>query len=103
VTSGARLAAALGLLAAVTAGCECLRNTAEQEHANRRRECAREQPDVKLERVDTDGTIRFTYVVLHARDRVLACLEAAGRDGARLPSARDAVVAPSSARFAYRA
>jgi hypothetical protein len=62
-------------------------NTAEQEHANRRwRECTRQQQDVTLERVDTDGRIRFTYVVLHARDRMLACLEAAGRDRARLPT-----------------
>jgi hypothetical protein len=32
-----RFATALGLLAAVTAGCDYLRNTAEQELANRRR------------------------------------------------------------------
>lgn len=114
--TGSRLAAALGLLAPVTAGCDCLRNTAEQELANRRsRECARGPHDVTLERVDTDGRIRFTYVALHARDRMLACLEAAGRDSARLPppitsaqqvnsttrSAR-VVAAPSSAPIAYR-
>jgi hypothetical protein len=86
VTGGARLAAALGMLAAVVAGCDCLRNTAEQEHANRRwRQCTRQQQDVMLERVDTDGRIRFTYVALNARDRVLQCLEAAGRGGPRLP------------------
>jgi len=46
----------------------------------------REQHDVTLDRVDTDGRIRFTYVALHARDRMLACLEAARRVGARLPT-----------------
>jgi hypothetical protein len=86
VTDVSRLAAALGMLAAVAAGCDCLRNTAEQEHANRRwRQCTRQQQDVTLERVDTDGRIRFAYVALNARDRVLQCLEAAGRDGPRLP------------------
>ena len=54
MTGASRLAAALGLLAAVAAGCDCLRNTAEQEHANRRwRECTRERHDVTLDRVDT--------------------------------------------------
>ncbi|HEY7040104.1 MAG TPA: hypothetical protein VID28_14685 [Methylomirabilota bacterium] len=86
MTGISRLAAALSVVAAVAAGCDCLRNTAEQEHANRRwRECAGDQRDVTLERVDTDGRIRFTYVALHARDRVLECLEAAGRGGPRLP------------------
>jgi hypothetical protein len=86
VTGASHLAAALSLLVAVAAGCDCLRNTAEQEHANRRwKECSRDERDVVLERVDTDGRIRFTYVALHARDRVLACLEAAGRGGPGLP------------------
>ena len=35
--------------------------------------------------VDPDGRIRFTYVSLDERNRVLACLEAAGRDTERLP------------------
>jgi hypothetical protein len=87
VSDVSRLAAALGMLAAVAAGCDCLRDTPEQEHANRRwRVCTRDQRDVTLERVDTDGRIRFTYVAVHARDRVLECLETAGRDGARLPT-----------------
>jgi hypothetical protein len=37
--------------------------------------------------VDTDGRIRFTYVALNERDRVLQCLEAAGQSGSRLPEA----------------
>jgi hypothetical protein len=79
-------AAALLGLAAVGSGCEYFRDTAEQELANRRwRQCAEGLRDVKLNRVDTDGRIRFTYVALNERDRVLACLEVAGRDGARLP------------------
>ena len=40
---------------------------------------------MKLDRVDTDGRIRFTYVALNERDRMVACLEAAGRDGVELP------------------
>jgi hypothetical protein len=95
VTSAPRLAAALALVAAVATGCDCLRNTAEQEYANRRwRECTRQQQDVTLERVDTDGRIRFTYVALNARDRVLECLAAAaGRGGPRLPEPIAAAVA----------
>lgn len=84
-----RVAAALFLalaLAAAGAGCEYFRDTAEQEMANQRwRECAEGLRDVKLDRVDTDGRIRFTYVALNERDRVVTCLEAAGRDGPRLP------------------
>jgi hypothetical protein len=79
-------AAALLALAATEGGCDYFRDTPEQELANRRwRQCAEGLRDVKLERVDTDGRIRFSYVALNERDRVLACLEAAGRDGARLP------------------
>jgi hypothetical protein len=88
VTRGARLvpAAALLALAAAGTGCEYFRDTAEQELANHRwRQCAEGLRDVKLERVDTGGRIRFSYVALNERDRVLACLEAAGRDGVRLP------------------
>ncbi len=44
------------------------------------RQCAEGLRDVKLERVDTDWRIRFTWVALNERDRVLQCLEAAGRD-----------------------
>jgi hypothetical protein len=42
---------------------------------------------VKLDRVDTDGRLRFTYVALNERDRVLECLETAGREGPTLPEA----------------
>jgi hypothetical protein len=88
VSRGARLlpAAALLALAAVGTGCEYVRDTPEQELANRRwRQCLEGLRDVKLDRVDTDGRIRFTYVALYERDRMLGCLEAAGRVGARLP------------------
>ena len=90
MTRGARLgpAAALLALAMAGSGCECFRDTAEQELANRRwRECAGGVRDVKLERVDTDGRIRFSYVALADRNRVVACLEAAGADGRVLPEA----------------
>jgi hypothetical protein len=74
------------LLAAVGAGCEYFRDTPEQELANRRwRECAGGLHDVNLERVDVDGRIRFTYVTRNEADRVTECLQAAGRDGPRLP------------------
>jgi hypothetical protein len=79
-------AAALLGLAAVGSGCEYFRDTAEQELANRRwRQCAEGLRDVKLDRVDTDGRIRFSYVALNERDRMLTCLEAAGRAGPPLP------------------
>jgi len=42
---------------------------------------------VKLDRVDTDGRIRFSYGAMNERERVLQCLEAAGRSGPRLPEA----------------
>ena len=74
------------LLAAVGAGCEYFRNTPEQELANRRwRECTSGLHDVKLERVDVDGRIRFTYVALNERDTALACLAAAARVDHPLP------------------
>jgi hypothetical protein len=41
--------------------------------------------------VDTDGRIRFSYVALNERDRMLTCLEAAGRDGVKLPEPASAV------------
>jgi hypothetical protein len=87
VSALSRLAPAALLLAATAgAGCEYLRDTAEQTLANRRwRECAGELRDVKLERVDTDGRIRFSYVALNERNRVVECLAAAGRDGPPLP------------------
>ena len=74
------------VLAAAGTGCEYFRDTREQELASRRwRQCAEGLRDVRLERVDTDGRIRFTYAALNERDRMLGCLEAAGRDGVRLP------------------
>ena len=86
-------AALLGLTVAGT-GCEYFRDTPEQEIANRRwRQCAEGLRDINLDRVDTDGRIRFTYVALNERDRVLACLEATGRSGPRLPEATAAATA----------
>jgi len=85
VLGSAVAAVSLLALTVVGAGCEYFRDTAEQELANRRwRQCAEGLRDVKLDRVDIDGRIRFTYVALNERDRMLACLEAAGRDGAKL-------------------
>lgn len=81
-----RRAVAFLALALAGTGCEYFRDTPEQELAGRRwRQCAEGLRDVKLDRVDTDGRIRFTYVSMNERDRMLGCLEAAGRDGARLP------------------
>jgi hypothetical protein len=86
-------AALLGLAVAGT-GCEYFRDTPEQELANRRwRQCAEGLRDVKLDRVDTDGRIRFTYGAMNERERVLQCLEAAGRSGPQLPEAA-ALAAP---------
>ena len=80
------VAALAAAVAAAWTGCEYFRDTPEQELANRRwRECASALRDVKLDRVDTDGRIRFTYVSLNERNRLLECLEAAARDGTRLP------------------
>ena len=74
------------LLAAVGAGCEYFRNSPEQELANQRwTDCAAGLRDVKLDRVDTDGRIHFTYFALNERNRVLECIEAAERDAKRLP------------------
>jgi hypothetical protein len=85
--------ALLGLAVAGT-GCEYFRDTPEPELANRRwRQCAEGLRDVKLDQVDADGRIRFTYVALNERDRVLTCLEATGRSGPRLPEATAAATA----------
>ncbi len=84
----ARLTRAAVILAAAVAGagCEYFRDTPEQKLAGQRwRECAAPLRDVKLDRVDTDGRIRFTYVALHERNRAMECLEAAGRSGPPLP------------------
>ena len=88
MSGASRLALAVVLVAVAGTGCEYFRDTPEQELADRRwRQCADGMRDVKLERVDTDGRIRFTYGTLNERDRVLQCLEAAGRSGPRLPEA----------------
>jgi hypothetical protein len=39
----------------------------------------------QLDTVDPDGTIRFGYYLTPDRDRLLACLAAAGRGGQALP------------------
>jgi hypothetical protein len=79
-------AAVLAGMAIVTTGCDYLRDTTAQEVANRRfKACSAGTREVQLQRVDLDGRIRFTYVSLDERNRVLACLEAAGRDTDRLP------------------
>jgi hypothetical protein len=93
VTVGPRrtfVAAALAgaLIAGIVAGCEYFRDSPEQELAKGRwKECAAELRDVKLDRVDVDGRIRFTYVAGNERDRVLACLRSAGESGRPLPEA----------------
>jgi len=79
---------AAGIVAGIVAGCEYFRDSPEQTLAKGRwKECAAELRDVKLDRVDTDGRIRFTYVSGNERDRVLACLRAAGESGEPLPEA----------------
>jgi hypothetical protein len=76
------------LIAGFAAGCEYFKDSPEQELARRRwKECAAELRDVKLDRVDVDGRIRFTYVAGNERDRALACLRAAGETGRPLPEA----------------
>ena len=76
------------LIAGIAAGCEYFKDSPEQELARRRwKECAAELRDVKLDRVDVDGRIRFTYVAGNERDRALACLRAAGQTGRPLPEA----------------
>jgi len=69
VSGASRLALAVVLVAVAETGCEYFRDTPEQELADRRwRQCAEGLRDVKLERVDTDGCIRFTWVALDERD-----------------------------------
>lgn len=89
-------AVALVELAAARTGCEYFRDTPSLELANRRwRDCAADLHDVKLEREDTDGRIRFTYVALNERDRVIECLEAAaGAGGASLETRKNSSRAP---------
>ena len=101
MTDGLRraLGAALltgALLAGLAAGCEYFRDSPEQELANRRwKQCAAELRDVKLDRVDVDGRIRFTYVAGNERDRALECLSAAGRSGTALP---DPIASPMAGK-----
>ncbi len=86
-----RVAAVASML---TIGCEYFRDTPEQELANRRwRECTFGLRDVRLDRVDVDGRIRFTYYSGSERDRVLECLAAAGRLDRTLPEAIASLVA----------
>jgi hypothetical protein len=86
--------AALLALALAGTGCEYFRDTPEQELADRRwRRCAEGLLDVRLDRVDPDGRIRFVYGAMNERDRVLRCLEAATRDGQPLPEPRAEAVA----------
>ena len=79
-------ALAAAAIAGIVAGCEYFRDSPEQALAKGRwKECAAELRDVKLDRVDVDGRIRFTYVAGNERDRVLGCLSAAARAGTALP------------------
>jgi hypothetical protein len=79
-------ATTLLVLAVAATGCEYFRDTPEQELANQRwRRCAQGLRDLRLDRVDTDGRIRFTYGAMNERQRVLECLEEAGREGPQLP------------------
>ena len=79
---------AAAVIAGIVAGCEYFRDSPEQTLAKGRwKECAAELRDVKLDRVDVDGRIRFAYVAGNERDRVLACLRAAGESGRSLPEA----------------
>lgn len=82
----ARLALMMLALVVAGAGCEYFRDTPEQELARRHwRGCASELRDVKLDRVDTDGRLHFTYVSLNERNRVVECLAAAGQDRPPFP------------------
>ncbi len=93
--SRSRRAVTSALLVVVAgAGCEYFRDTPEQELAYRRwRECAQGLRDVKLDRVDTDGRIRFSYYSGYDRDRVLECLATAGRLDRTLPEAISSLAA----------
>jgi hypothetical protein len=81
--------ALLLLTAAAGTGCDYFRDSPEQEVANRRwRECTSGLHDVKLDRVDVDGRIRFSYSTLAGRNQVVACLkEAEAAGGTSLPEA----------------
>jgi hypothetical protein len=84
VLVGALLAGAL--VSGIVAGCEYFRDSPEQALAKERwKECAAELRDVKLDRVDVEGRIRFTYVAGNERDRVVACLRAAGESEGPVP------------------
>jgi len=88
VTRAPRLvgAAVLAALATSGTGCDYLRDTAAQKVAGRRfKACAAAVRDVRLDRIEPDGRIHFTYVSIDERDRLLRCLEEAGRDRERLP------------------
>ncbi len=81
-------ALAAAVIAGIVAGCEYFRDSPEQALAKERwKECAAELRDVKLDRVDVEGRIRFTYVAGNERDRVVACLRAAGESEGPLPEA----------------
>jgi hypothetical protein len=101
VIVGSRRALLAALLAAaaiagIVAGCEYFRDSPEQTLAKARwKECAAELRDVKLDRVDTDGRIHFTYVAGNERDRALACLRSAGGSGRPLP---EAVASPTAGK-----
>jgi hypothetical protein len=89
-------ALAAAVIAGIVAGCEYFRDSPEQELARRRwKECAAELRDLNLDRVDVDGRIRFTYVAGNERDRLLACLRAAGEAGRPLP---EAVASPAAGK-----
>lgn len=92
----AAILGAAALVSVVVAACEYFRDSPEQTLANRRwTECASGLRDVKLDRVDVDGRIRFTYTGMNERDAVLACLRAAGEAGLRLP---EAVASPTAGK-----
>jgi len=90
VSCASRLVPAFVLVAvpAVVTGCEYFRDTPERRLADRRwRQCAEGLRDVKFERVDRRAHPLHVRRPERARDRVLQCLEAAGRDSLGLPEA----------------